>query len=129
MPKRLENEIELYPDDDEIEMLLMVSEIAWPYMTRLFYKGLLYTEREIFFALKGNGFNDVLVAAGRPRLNLVDRSRSTCLQMILHNLWRQPRPRIKKFHDGGKMFALSGRPCGVKWMLEEGKIHLEETNE
>lgn len=126
MPKDLENEIELYADRYEVP--LDISELAWPYMISLLYCDKLYTGKEIYYALKRNEFDRVLVDTGHPRLNLVDRSVSTSMQVILHNLWRQPCPRVRKFFNG--RWGNTGqkdsdpRPEGVRWMLTEGRVEL-----
>lgn len=124
MPKDLEDEVEIFAAESEHETPTMESEILWPWMVALFDKGILYTEKEIYYALKRAGIDNILHDRGMRKLNLVDRVRCTCLQAALHNLWRRPQSRLRKFY-GGKIFKQSGRPLGVRWMLTDGRVRID----
>jgi hypothetical protein len=98
---------------DEQETLDRRSQVAFSRMILLLEAGLLYTQSEIYSALKKDlEFRKWLGRSGYPKLNMVDRS-CTGLQVILHNLWRNGY--IRKFATG--IFAMSGRPTGVAWEI------------
>ena len=123
MPKEVEDEEELYPS--EYENKLVYADVIYHAICNLLCRDLLYTEKEVYYALKENGIDRMLRDRGFWALNLVDR-RWSSLQVALHNLWRRPNSKVCKFY-GGRRFGegAGGRPVGVRWMFEEGRIRYD----
>ena len=98
---------------DKRSTLDLRSPIALSYIQPLCESGLLYTTTELYEMLRDETkFGQWLKQHGYHVIHMIDR-RLTCVQEILHDLWRNRY--IRKLATG--TYVRNGRPTGVVWEI------------
>lgn len=122
MPKELEDEVELFPD--QYQTPIDYAEIVWPYMKAILFQDVLYTWKEAYYALPKHEITMTLHDHGiQKAFHPIDRTNCVSFQVILDNLWRRKQPKVRKFFNGEYHFK-SHNPMSVRWMFLEGRVQI-----